>query len=37
VIERPRSRWCGHTDQVMEELGYSAGEIAMLRDNEIVA
>jgi alpha-methylacyl-CoA racemase len=37
VIERPRSRWCGHTDQVMEELGYSAGEIAMLRGNEIVA
>ena len=31
VIERPRSRWCGHTDQVLAELGYTAGEIAALR------
>ena len=31
VVERPRSRWCGHTGQVLAESGYTAGEIAALR------
>ena len=37
VIERPRSRWCGHTDQVLAELGYTADEVAVLRADEAVA
>jgi alpha-methylacyl-CoA racemase len=37
VIERPRSRWCGHTDQVLGELGYQSAEIAGLRAAEAVA
>jgi alpha-methylacyl-CoA racemase len=37
VIERPRSRWCGHTDQILAELGYPAGEIAELRGAGAVA
>jgi len=37
VVERPRSRWCGHTDQVLAELGYSADEIAVLRADKVVA
>jgi alpha-methylacyl-CoA racemase len=37
VIERPRSRWCGHTDQVLAELGYTADEVAVLRADEVVA
>lgn len=37
VIERPRSRWCGHTDQVLTELGYTADEAAVLRAGKIVA
>jgi alpha-methylacyl-CoA racemase len=37
VIERPRSRWCGHTDQVLAELGYAADEVAVLRADEVVA
>jgi len=37
VIERPRSRWCGHTDQVLAELGYTAEEVAALRAGEAVA
>jgi alpha-methylacyl-CoA racemase len=37
VIERPRSRWCGHTDQVLAELGYTADEVAVLRAGQVVA
>jgi alpha-methylacyl-CoA racemase len=37
VIERPRSRWCGDTDQVLTDLGYPADEIAALRTDEAVA
>ncbi len=37
VVERPRSGWCGHTDQILAELGYPAGEIAELRAGEVVA
>jgi alpha-methylacyl-CoA racemase len=37
VIERPRSRWCGHTDQVLAELGYNADEVTALRADETVA
>ena len=37
VIERPRSRWCGHTDQVLAELGYTADEVAVLRAGQAVA
>jgi crotonobetainyl-CoA:carnitine CoA-transferase CaiB-like acyl-CoA transferase len=37
VIERPRSRWCGHTDQILGELGYPADEIAVLRADKVVA
>ena len=37
VIARPRSRWCGDTDQVLAELGYPAAEIAGLRDAGAVA
>lgn len=36
-IERPRSRWCGHTDQILAELGYPAGQIAELRAGDAVA
>ena len=31
VVERPRSRWCGHTEEILAESGYTAGEIAALR------
>ncbi len=37
VIERPRSRWCGHTDQVLAELGYTVSEVALLRAGQAVA
>jgi len=37
VIERPRSRWCGHTDQVLAELGYPADQVAALRAADTVA
>jgi alpha-methylacyl-CoA racemase len=37
VIERPRSRWCGHTDQILAGLGYTADEVAALRADEVVA
>jgi alpha-methylacyl-CoA racemase len=37
VIERPRSRWCGHTDQILAELGYAADEVAALRAGEAIA
>jgi alpha-methylacyl-CoA racemase len=37
VTERPRSRWCGHTDQILAELGYAADAIAALRADKVVA
>ncbi len=37
VVERPRSRWCGNTDEILAELGYPAGEIAGLRAAGAVA
>jgi alpha-methylacyl-CoA racemase len=37
VIERPRSGWCSHTDQILAELGYAADEVAVLRADEVVA
>jgi crotonobetainyl-CoA:carnitine CoA-transferase CaiB-like acyl-CoA transferase len=37
VVERPRSRWCGQTDQILAELGYAADEIAVLRADRAVA
>jgi alpha-methylacyl-CoA racemase len=37
VVERPRSRWCGHSDQILAELGYPADEIAELRAADAVA
>jgi alpha-methylacyl-CoA racemase len=37
VTERPRSRWCGHTDQILAELGYPADAIAVLRADKVVA
>ena len=37
VVERPRSRWCGDTDQILAELGYQADEVAGLRAGEAVA
>jgi alpha-methylacyl-CoA racemase len=37
ATERPRSRWCGHTDQVLADLGYQADEIAGLRAADAVA
>jgi alpha-methylacyl-CoA racemase len=37
VIERPRSRWCGHTDQILAGLGYTADEVAALRADEAIA
>ena len=37
VIERPRSGWCGHTDQVLAELGYPAGQVAALRADGAVS
>src|SRR3984957_5747138 len=37
VTERARSRWCGHTDQVLAEFGYTADEVAGLRAGGAVA
>ena len=37
VTERPRSRWCGDTDQILSELGYLADDIAGLRAADTVA
>jgi alpha-methylacyl-CoA racemase len=37
VVERPRSAWCGHTDQVLADLGYSRGEVAALRADQVVS
>jgi alpha-methylacyl-CoA racemase len=37
VIERPRSRWCGHTDQILAELGYTADEAGAFRADGTVA
>lgn len=37
VIARPRSRWCGHTDQILAELGYPADQITGLRAADAVA
>jgi alpha-methylacyl-CoA racemase len=36
VIERPRSRWCGHTGEILAELGYQADEVALLRAAQAV-
>jgi alpha-methylacyl-CoA racemase len=37
VVARPRSRWCGHTDQILAELGYPADQITGLRAHEAIA
>jgi alpha-methylacyl-CoA racemase len=37
VIERPRSGWCSHTDQVLAELGYPADQVAALRADGTVS
>jgi len=37
VIERPRSRWCGHTDPILAGLGYPVNEIAELRAADAIA
>lgn len=37
AVQRPRSRWCGDTGQILEELGYAPGEVAGLRDAGAVA
>jgi alpha-methylacyl-CoA racemase len=37
VIERPRSRWCGDTDQILAEIGYAARDIAALRAGAAVS
>ena len=37
VVQRPRSRWCGNTDQILAELGYPADEVTGLRAAEAVA
>jgi alpha-methylacyl-CoA racemase len=37
VIERPRSPWCGHTDEILAELGCAAQEIAALRAGRVIA
>jgi alpha-methylacyl-CoA racemase len=37
VVERPRSRRCGDTDEILAQVGYRADEIAGLRADEAVA
>jgi alpha-methylacyl-CoA racemase len=37
VIERPRSGWCSHTEEILGELGYPAGEVAELRAGGVVS
>ncbi|HEY3882418.1 MAG TPA: CaiB/BaiF CoA-transferase family protein [Trebonia sp.] len=37
AVERPRSGWCSHTDQILAGLGYPADEVVRLRDGGTVA
>jgi crotonobetainyl-CoA:carnitine CoA-transferase CaiB-like acyl-CoA transferase len=37
VVPRPRSRWCGDTEQILGELGYVSAEVAALRADGAVA
>ncbi len=36
AVERPRSGWSSHTDQVLAELGYPADQVAVLRADGVV-
>ena len=36
-VRRPRSRWCGDTDEVLAELGHDGTSIARLRADGVVA
>lgn len=37
AVQRPRSRWCGDTDAILAELGYTAFEVAGLRSDGAIA